>query len=90
MNREDLIVASVEVADFYKIENVVESAVASTTGYFSSAENSFNTQISRLDKQIERQTVAVANYKSRLESKFQYMEMMIGKMQEQFSTFLGT
>jgi hypothetical protein len=39
---------------------------------------------------IEKANAAIATYKARLEQKFQYMDMMIGKMQEQFSTFLGT
>jgi len=73
-----------------RVESVIEQAVASASGYFSSADNSFSKQISRLDTKIEKATLAVANYKARLESKFQHMDMMISKMQEQFSTFLGT
>ena len=73
-----------------KVENVVENSVKAVTGYFSSAENSYTKQISRLDAKIEKANAAVATYKSRLEQKFQYMDMMISKMQEQFSTFLGT
>ena len=73
-----------------KVENVVENAVKAVTGYFSTAENSYTQQINRLDSKIEKANAAVATYKSRLEQKFQYMDMMIAKMQEQFSTFLGT
>ena len=73
-----------------KVENIVESSVKAVTGYFSSTENSLTRKIDRLDTKIEKANAAVATYRSRLEQKFQYMDMMIAKMQEQFSTFLGT
>ena len=78
------------ITEVGSVENVVENSVKAVTGYFSSAENSYIKQINRLDSKIEKANAAVATYKSRLEQKFQYMDMMISKMQEQFSTFLGT
>jgi flagellar capping protein FliD len=73
-----------------RVESVVEQALASASGYFASAENSYRNQITRIDRQIERANVAVANYKSRLESKFAAMEKIIAGMRDQYSTFLGT
>ena len=73
-----------------RVEAVVEQALASASGYFASAENSYRNQITRLDRQIERANVAVSNYKSRLESKFAAMEKIIAGMRDQYSTFLGT
>ena len=47
-------------------------------------------QVERMDAKIEKANLAVAKYKARLEQKFQFMDMTISKMQNQFSSFLGT
>ena len=72
---------------FQQVENVIEQAV--TIGYFTSAERSFNNQISRLDSKIEKAERAVEKYKERLEAKFASMDLLISKMQNQYSSFLG-
>lgn len=72
-----------------RVENVLESALTTGYGYFSSAEKSFNSQISRLDDKINKANAAVERYRSRLETKFQAMDMLISKMQNQYSSFLG-
>lgn len=74
---------------FSRVENVVEQAVASVSGYFSSAERSYNTKVSKLDTKIKRQNAYVERYKTQLESKFKYMDMIISKMQNQYSSFLA-
>ena len=80
----------VNLGVFSRIEKVVESAVASATGYFATTDNSFRNQIERLDNKIASANAAVERYKSRLESKFQYMDMLISNIQNQYSSFLGT
>ena len=85
-----LVGTSANLGVFSRIENIVESAVATGAGYFSSAENSYKTQIQRLDEKISRATLAVERYKARLEKKFQTMDLLISNIQNQFSTFLGT
>ena len=72
---------------FQQVENVIEQAV--TTGYFTSAERSYNNQISRLDSKIEKAQKAVERYKEQLEAKFASMDLLISKMQNQYSSFLG-
>ncbi len=72
-----------------KVEELIESTLASVTGYFDSADNSFETKIKRIDDQISRQTRAVERYRIQLESKFQSMDMLIANMQNQYSSFLS-
>ena len=72
---------------FQQVENVIEQAV--TIGYFTSAERSFNNQISRIDNKIDKALRAVDKYKERLEAKFASMDLLISKMQNQYSSFLG-
>ena len=72
---------------FQQVENIIEQAV--TTGYFTSAERSYNNQISRLDDKIEKAQKAVERYKEQLEAKFASMDLLISKMQNQYSSFLG-
>ena len=75
---------------FQRIEVVVESAVAGASGYFASAEKSYNNQIQRLDKKIESAQRAVERYRERLEAKFNAMDLLISNIQNQYSSFLGT
>ena len=75
---------------FTQVETIVESAVASTSGYFSSTENNFRNQIRKIDDKIAKANNAVETYRARLESKFQHMDLMISKIQQQYSSFLGT
>ena len=72
---------------FQRVEDVIEQAV--TTGYFTSAERSYNNQISRLDDKIAKAQKAVERYREQLEAKFSSMDLLISKMQNQYSSFLG-
>ena len=71
-----------------KMEDVIENAL--TVGYFTTSERSYANKLSTLDNKIERMTATVDRYKRRLESKFQAMDMLISRMQDQYSSFLGT
>ena len=72
-----------------QIESVIEQAVAGYAGYFSSAERSYQNQIQRIDRKIESTQKQVDRYRIRLEKKFQAMDLVISKMQNQYSSFLG-
>ena len=72
-----------------KAEILVESALKGVTGYFDSTDNSYNRQIERIESQIVRQNTATDRYKARLEKKFSAMDMLVAKMQQQYSSFLG-
>ncbi len=73
-----------------KVENIVESALKSVTGYFASAENSYSNKIDKLEDKIIKANAAADAYKARLELKFQNMDRLIAQMQDQYSAFLGT
>ena len=72
-----------------KVEELIESTLASVTGYFDSTDSSFASQIQRIDEKISRQTRAVERYRTRLEAKFQSMDLLIANMQNQYSSFLS-
>ncbi len=75
---------------FTKAEQLVESALQSVTGYFDSADRSFDREISRLDDKITKANKEVERYRERLEAKFAAMDLLIAQMQQQYSTFLTT
>ena len=72
-----------------RIENVLENALTGVSGFFASAEKSYNTQISRLNDKISKTESAVDRYRVRLEKKFESMDLLISHMQNQYSSFLG-
>jgi flagellar hook-associated protein 2 len=73
-----------------QVEDVVEQALASVTGYFAIADKSYETQLSNLDSKITKANASVAAYQSRLENKFALMDTLISKMQNQYSSFLSS
>lgn len=73
---------------FVQVENLVEQALQGATGYFETANKSFDNQIKRLNQKIDRANKAVDNYRARLESKFSAMDLLIANMQNQYSSFL--
>ena len=73
-----------------QVENVLEQALGGVTGYFASAEKSYTNKISKLDDKISKTNKAADRYKARLEAKFKAMDMIISKVQNQYSSFLGS
>ena len=69
------------------IENILEN---NAEMYFTSATNSYSKQVTRLNEKIEKANKAVERYRARLEAKFSAMDMLISKMQNQYSSFLKT
>ena len=74
----------------WQIEDIVDTAVTSVSGYFSTTNNTYNKQISRIDNRIKKASSGVDIYRERLERKFSAMELLITKMQDQYSSFLNT
>ena len=74
---------------FQRVESVIETAISANSGFFTSAEMSYNKQISNLDNKIEKAKKAVERYRERLEAKFASMDLLISNMQNQYSSFLG-
>ena len=74
---------------FNKVEELLESALTSVSGYFESADRAFDRQIERLDNKIVNATEDMQRYRERLEAKFSAMDMLIANMQQQYASFLG-
>ena len=88
---KDLLVGSANnTGIFTKVENLVESSLKSVSGYFESADKSYQKQITKLDNKIEKQKTALERYRAQLESKFSSMDILIANMQQQYSSFLRT
>ena len=75
---------------FTKVEELLEDALRSVSGYFDSTANSLQNKAKRIDKKIAAENTAIEKYKARLENKFNSMDMLIGQMQNQYSSFWGS
>jgi flagellar hook-associated protein 2 len=73
-----------------QIENIVENALQTATGYFDIASKAYDTKISTIDNKITKQNKIVEAYKTRLENKFNLMDQLISSMQNQYSSFLSS
>jgi len=71
-----------------QLEKIVNNNLG-TTGYFSSADKSFANEISRLNDKISKASKAAERYKAQLEAKFKTMDILISKMNQQYSSFLN-
>ena len=88
---KNMLVGSDEVPGILiQIENIVENALATGTGYFSSADKSYTDKITSLNEKIRKANLAIEAYRARLESKFQSMDMLISQMQNQYNSFLSS
>ncbi len=74
---------------FTRVEEVVENAVGGVAGYFASTENSMNNKIQKLDAKIQKTQTYVDRYQARLEKNFSAMDLLISKIQQQYSSFLS-
>ena len=74
---------------FTKVEELIENALTAAGGYFTTANNAYNTQVENINQKIINGTTAIEKYRKRLENKFSAMDMMIAQMQNQFKSFLG-
>lgn len=75
---------------FVQVENLLEESLKSVSGYFDIADNSYKNEIKKIDSNIERANRALERYRTSLENKFASMDMLIGNMQQQYSSFLGS
>ena len=69
--------------------NKVQSTLKST-GYISTLTTSTNKSISTLDTKISNMTDAITKYREQLEKKFNSMDTIISKMQNSYSSLLGS
>lgn len=72
------------------IENYLDNAVlGAVSGYFDSTSATYNKEITSLNDKIKKANTYVARYREQLEKKFSAMDMMIAKMQQQYTSFLN-
>ena len=71
------------------MENTVEQALTASNGYFDIKTSSIDSDIKRMEEKITKQQTSIINYRAQLERKFSNMELMISKMQQNYSNFLS-
>lgn len=72
-----------------KVEELIENALTAAGGYFTTANNAYNSQLESISDKIVNGTAAIEKYRKRLEHKFSSMDIMIAGMQNQFASFLS-
>ncbi len=75
---------------FTKVETLIESSLKAVTGYFATAEASYDREVKDIENKIEKQKKALERYRAQLEAKFASMDILIANMQQQYSSFLIT
>ena len=70
------------------MENSVEMSLKASVGFFDVKQGTLDSDIREMEDKITKQTAKVANYKAQLQDKFSNMELMISKMQQNYSNFL--
>lgn len=71
------------------MENTVEMSLQSSIGFFDVKQTTLNADIKKMEDKISKQNSKIETYKKQLEDKFANMELMISKMQQNYSSFLG-
>lgn len=69
------------------IKTTLTSFTNSVSGYFTTKEDSYNAQIKRLNKKIDKMDDNLTNYKKQLETKFAAMDKLIASLQSSASIF---
>lgn len=73
---------------FSMMESTVEQAMSAATGFFDVKEKTLNSDITKMETKIKKQQTSITNYRAQLEKKFSNMELMISKMQQNYSSFM--
>lgn len=72
------------------MEDSVETILKAATGFFDVKQSTMDSDINKYETKIKKQKEKVSTYKAQLEAKFQNMETMIGKMQQNYSNYLSS
>lgn len=70
------------------MENTVEMSLKATVGFFDVKQSTLDSDITNMESKIKKQNSKVEVYRTQLEDKFANMEVMIAKMQQNYSSFL--
>ena len=72
---------------FSMIESTVEQSLKSISGYFDVKTTTIDNDIKKVEDKISKKNTNIDSYKAQLEKKFQAMENMISKMQQNYQSF---
>lgn len=75
---------------FGTLDETLDKALNYSVGYFQTAQRSYTNQVSKISNQISKAETATDRYRERLEKKFSSMDLLISKIQNQYSSFLAT
>ncbi len=74
---------------FSMIESTVEQSLKASAGYFDIKTSTLDSNIKKVEEKIKKKNASINTYKAQLEKKFQNMETLISKMQQNYSKFTG-
>lgn len=73
-----------------QMESAVEVSLKAATGFFDVKQNTLDSEIKKTEEKITKQKEKISTYKTQLEKKFQIMEEMMTKMQQNYSSLLSS
>lgn len=73
---------------FSMMKDAVDQSLSAATGFFDIKEKTLNSEISKSETKIKKQQTSISNYRAQLEKKFSNMELMISKLQQNYSSFM--
>jgi len=71
------------------MEDAVEQSLKAVTGFFDIKTSTLDSNIKKVNEKITKKNTSIETYKKQLENKFSNMELMISKMQQNYSSFLS-
>lgn len=71
------------------MENTVEMSLKASVGFFDVKQSTLDTNIQNMETKIKKQNTKVEHYRKQLEDRFSNMELLISKMQQNYSSFLA-
>lgn len=74
---------------FSMMEDTVEQSLKSVSGFFDVKTSTLDSNIKKTSEKISSKNSSITAYKAQLEKKFQAMENMIAKMQQNYQSFLS-
>ena len=74
---------------FNMMESTVEQSLKASVGFFDVKTSTLDSDIKKMEDKITKQNSSIESYKAQLQKRFQAMENMIAKMQQNYSSYLS-
>ena len=71
------------------MESSVEQSLKASVGFFDVKQSTLDSDIKKMEDKITKQQKKISTYQAQLEKKFSNMELIISKMQQNYSSFLA-